>query len=98
MKKKFQIHEKRDSKNFSGKMTPGSGSKSIKGDVQTDDLLIECKCTEKSQYILKKEVLQKLKSQAFNIGKTPILSLEICDEKWMLIEANFLHNLLEELK
>lgn len=94
--KKWEKQEKRDNKNFGGRMTIGSGNKVIKGDSQTNELLIECKCTEKNQYILKKEVLQKLQAQAFEIGKIPILSLDINNECWSMVETNFLQDILRK--
>jgi hypothetical protein len=95
MKKKFKKHEKRDAKNFNCYQTISSGNKWQKGDCINNDIMVECKCTEKDQYILKKEVLMKLKNQAFDVDKIPVLSLDINNECWSMIETYKLQELLE---
>ena len=85
--------EKRLAKSLGGRRTPGSGSKAIKGDVQTRDELVEAKTTAKSQYTLKLEDLQKLERQALGAGKRPVLAIELNNQakvdllnrEWVLI-------------
>lgn len=72
--------------------TINSGALSFdKGDLKTDDYLIECKYTEKKGYRITKKILQKLWDEAFDSNKLPKLIIEIEDEscRWLLnIEIN----------
>ena len=64
--------EKKVAKAVSGKKVANSGATSFnKGDVVTDDWLIECKtCTSpKSSFSIKKEWLEKNKEEAFAMRK-----------------------------
>ena len=64
--------EKTIAKNLQGKTTPNSGATPfIKGDVGTEQFLIEAKtCTKEQQsFSIKKEWLDKLKEEAFAMGK-----------------------------
>ena len=65
--------EKHVAKTLGGKQNVNSGAtKWIKGDVQIDDILIECKTvmTPKNSYTVKKDILQKLNNEAFSMGKS----------------------------
>ena len=65
--------EKKVAKTLHGKQVANSGSTAFnKGDVTTDDWLIECKTkTEPSKsYSIKKEMLEKNKEEAFSMGKS----------------------------
>lgn len=65
--------EKAVSKALGGKQVSNSGATPFyKGDVQTDEWLIECKtttCTEKASFSIKKEWLEKNKEEAFAMRK-----------------------------
>lgn len=68
-----QKQESNVAKLVDGKQTPNSGATPfIKGDVTTKDFIIECKTTmtNKDSYSVKKEVLNKLKSEAFATNKS----------------------------
>jgi hypothetical protein len=55
-----------------GKNTPASGAKEIKGDIRLKGLLrIECKATEKSEYVLTHKVIDKIKEQAHQKSLAP---------------------------
>ena len=67
---------------FSGRLRPGSGSfRPFKGDVITDDYLIECKSTEKQQFVLKKEILLKIEKEAISEGRVPLLVVRFEDKR-----------------
>ena len=91
IKEKSQEQEKQVAKKLGGRTTAASGAlHSDKGDVSTDDFLVECKRTDKAQLSLKKEWLQKIKSEAGM--KTPLLHFEIQEEKWVAMpESWFLY-------
>lgn len=64
--------EKKVAKAVGGKQVANSGATAFaKGDVATDNILIECKtCTEnKKSFSIKKEWLEKNKEEAFAMGK-----------------------------
>lgn len=90
-KHKSTIQEKKVAKEFNGKVTPGSGALSIKGDVSTDKFLIECKTTAKTQYILKLDTLRTITKQADAVRKIPLVLVDLDDEakgfnrSWVLL-------------
>lgn len=57
-----------------------------KGDLKTDDLMIECKYTDKKSYRITTETLQKLWNDALEANKMPILVISIKDgnNSWLL--------------
>lgn len=64
--------EKQVAKTVGGKTVPNSGAiKFGAGDVQTDNILIECKtCVqEKKSFSIKREWLDKNEEEAFSVGK-----------------------------
>lgn len=64
--------EKAVAKAIGGKKTANSGATTFsKGDVTTDNWLIECKTatSEKQSFSIKKEWLKKNKEEAFSMGK-----------------------------
>lgn len=65
--------EKAVAKVLNGKQTPNSGATPFnKGDIITDDFLLECKtCTEsRKSFTIKKEWLDKNKEEAFAMNKS----------------------------
>jgi len=70
--------EKQVAKLIDGKVNANSGAAPFcAGDVVKDNFLIECKTTTKEtkSYSVKKSVLQKIKKEAFEMGKDyPILA------------------------
>ncbi len=66
--------EKKVAKAIGGKQVCNSGATAFnKGDVKTDDWLIECKtttATEKASFSIKKEWLEKNSEEAFAMNKT----------------------------
>jgi hypothetical protein len=64
--------EKKVARAVGGRQTPNSGSTPfIKGDVLTDQFLIECKTVtkEQKQFTIKKEWLDKNKEEAFAMNR-----------------------------
>lgn len=65
--------EKKVAKAVGGRKTANSGATAFsKGDVTTDDMLIECKtCVDnKKSFSIKKAWLEKNKEEAFEMGKS----------------------------
>lgn len=65
--------EKQVAKSIGGKQTPNSGAtKFVKGDILTDNFLIECKTTltPKKSFAIKKEWLEKNRQEMFAMNKS----------------------------
>lgn len=81
-----QKHEKRLEKKLGGKRTAASGAFwSLKGDVRTDDLLIEHKWTGKKQFTIKSDVLEKIITEAIMDGRMPILGVHLNGKDYVLL-------------
>jgi hypothetical protein len=64
-----------------GKNTPASGAKEIKGDIRLKGLLrVECKATEKPEYILTHKVIDKIKEQALTCAELPCVQVDFLGE------------------
>lgn len=93
-------HENRLAKKTGGSRTAGSGAFwSRKGDVRTDDLLIEHKWTGKKSFTLKADVLEKIVTEAVLDGRMPVLGFSLNSRNYVVLdEDDFLairHELLE---
>ncbi len=95
--------EKRTAKEFGGRTTPMSGAGNVKGDVLSDEFLIECKTTSKTQFTVRLDVLAKLVKEAANASKTPLMQIDLDDEgrglnrSWVLIPKDEFLELTERL-
>jgi len=85
-------HENRLAKAVGGGAIAASGAFwSRKGDVRSDDLLIEHKWTGKKQVSVKAEVLEKIVKEAILDGRMPVLGFHVNNENYvMLTEDDFL--------
>ena len=85
-------HEKRLEKAIGGKRNAASGAFwSRKGDVRSDDLLVEHKWTGKKQVTIKSEVLKKITKEAILDSRKPVLGLHLDGENYVvLLEEDFL--------
>ena len=71
-RKYSKAQESRVAKQLNGKRQPNSGATAfMKGDVKTDQFCIECKTamTEKQSMSIKRDWIDKIKEEAFAIGK-----------------------------
>ena len=84
-------HEKRLEKVAGGKRNAASGAFwSRKGDVRTDDLLIEHKWTGKKSVTIRSDVLEKITKEAILDSRTPVLGLHLDGENYVvLLEEDF---------
>jgi len=87
-----QKHEARLAKAFDGKRNAGSGAFwSRKGDVRSDDLLIEHKWTGKASFTVKATVLEKIVKEAILESRMPVLGISLNNENYVLLtEDDFL--------
>jgi hypothetical protein len=79
-------HEKRLEKVAGGQRSAASGAFwSRKGDVRSDDLLIEHKWTGKKQVTIKSEVLKKITTEAILDSRMPVLGLHLDGENYVVL-------------
>jgi hypothetical protein len=97
--KESQKHEKRIAKKIGGSRNAASGALwSRKGDVRSDDLLIEHKWTGKKSFSLKADVLEKIVREAILESRMPVLGVSLNNKNYvLLIEDDFLE-MREKLK
>jgi len=102
LKTKGQIeskkHEKRLAKVIGGSVNAASGAFwSRKGDVRSDDLLVEHKWTGKKQITIKSEVLKKIVTEAILDGRTPVLGIHLDGENYVILTENDYLEMREKL-
>ena len=94
--KPWQASENFWAKILSGQRQPGSGNKSgAPGDVRTQEIrfafedtcLLESKMTEKKSLVIHEGWLKKISNEALHLGRTPLLGLQIGDERWIALPA-----------
>lgn len=90
--KESQKHEKRIAKKIGGSRNAASGAFwSRKGDVRSDDLLIEHKWTGKKQITIKSDVLKKIVREAILDGRMPVLGIHLEEKNYVvLLEDDFM--------
>jgi hypothetical protein len=90
--KQSKKHEARLAKKFDGKRTAASGAFwNRKGDVRTDELLIEHKWTGKASFTVKATVLEKIVNEAILDSRMPVLGISLNNENYiLLLEDDFL--------
>lgn len=90
--KESQKHEKRLAQKLGAKRNAASGAFwSRKGDVRSDDLLIEHKWTGKKQATIKSDVLKKITREAILEGRVPVLGIHLDGENYViLLEDDYL--------
>jgi hypothetical protein len=90
--KQSKKHENRLAKVVGGSRTAASGAFwSRKGDVRSDDLLIEHKWTGKLSFTVKAAVLEKIVKEAIMDSRMPVLGVSLNNENYVLLtEDDFL--------
>ena len=98
-KKQSLKHEKRIAKRVGGKTNAASGAFwSRKGDVRSDDLLIEHKWTGKQQTTIKSEVLKKIIREAILDGRMPVLGIHLDGENYVILTEDDFIEMREKLR
>lgn len=78
MQRMSDRQEKRTAAAHGGRVTPRSGAGWVhKGDVSTEDEVIECKATGKTQITIKAAWLEKVFGEAVRKLKRPVLEIEL---------------------
>ena len=98
IKRKSKKQEARTAKEFSGKTQPASGALAgAKGDVRTEDYLIENKFTDKSYYPLELCIWKKIEKEAIKDSlRIPMMQIDIIDLEVVIMTLNDLSDVLEE--
>ena len=97
--KNSRKHENRIAKRIGGKRTAASGAFwSRKGDVRSEDLLIEHKYTGKKQTTIKSDVLKKIMREAILDGRTPVLGIHLDGEDYVILTENDFIEMREKLR
>lgn len=97
--KQSQKHEKRLAKRIGGSRNAASGAYwQRKGDVRSDDLLIEHKYTGKKQTTIKSEVLKKIMREAILDGRTPVLGIHLDGEDYVILSEHDFIEMREKLR
>lgn len=76
-KKKGREFEKTTKKRYNGRLIPGSGSGTLKEDVEDGDWLIQNKSTKRLSYSVKHEDMEKVRKEAALRGKYPRMDIEL---------------------
>jgi len=102
VKKKSKRQEDRVARKMGGRTQKGSGSVMFhKGDVKTQELLLECKRTDKASMSVKKEWLEKIAKEAVTYDRVPALSIEfdgmakLVEKDWIMVPSSFLKYLMD---
>jgi len=93
--------EKKTAKRLSGRLTPGSGALSAKGDFEYLQWLVENKATEAESLVLKLDWLTKIYGEALAVGREPALSIQFVTGDgsprdrgaWVMIPEKMFRNL-----
>lgn len=80
------LQEKRVAEEVNGRVQIASGSIwTMPSDVRTDDLLIECKTTEKEYYTLNIKTWEKIEKEATKDGlRTPVMSIDTASGRFAI--------------
>lgn len=82
-------HEKRLAKAVGGQRNVASGAFWFrKGDVRSQDLLIEHKWTGKKSFTLQSSVLEKITTEALLDSRTPVLGISLNGVNYVVMDEN----------
>lgn len=89
-KKKINKHEKEIAKRLGGRRVAGSGAFESKGDISTDEFLIDDKSTVGKSITVTKDMLMKINREAREAARVPVLSLSftkmgLAGDTWYMI-------------
>ena len=97
--KQSQKHEKRLAKAVGGKTTAASGAFwSRKGDVRSNDLLIEHKWTGKKTKTIKADELEKITTEAMIDGRTPVFGISLNNKNYVILTEDDFLEMREKLQ
>jgi len=80
------MNNKRKGQKFETKVQKTLNSGSLwfdKGDLKTEDFIIDSKYTEKGSIRITKNMIEKIWNEALESNKFPLLEVGIKDDKWI---------------
>ena len=87
--KQSRKHEDRLAKKIGGSRNAASGAFwSRKGDVRSDDLLVEHKWTGKTQFTVKAVELEKIVKEAILDSRMPVLGFHLNGENYVMLQED----------
>lgn len=85
-KRRSKLQERKAARDFGGSVTVASGNQwHSKGDVRTDNWLIECKTTTKDSYSLNVKTWSKINTEAILENRDPIMEIEFSERGVSLV-------------
>lgn len=88
-KKKWQKHEKQISEIIDGKLTKGSGAGYTKGDIQSEDLFVECKQTNAKSFRVTEQLINKLEKDSFGSKKIPCICVQLGNKRTFYVLPDY---------
>jgi hypothetical protein len=86
--KRSRAQEERGAKLHGGRRRPASGAFDMaKGDMRTDDEMVEYKRTNGKQITIKLDDLEKNRREALVEGRMPLLGFELGGRDYLIVEA-----------
>lgn len=90
--------ERRGARLHGGRTRPASGAfATAKGDVRSDDSLIEYKRTNGNRISITSQQLNKIRTEALSEGRRPLLGFEVGGRDYIIVEAGDYASDQEEL-
>lgn len=84
---KSRRQEQRVAADLDGRPTPASGAFwQYKGDVRSEDYLVEAKRTDKASLSIKRAVWDKIRREALLDGRVPVLAVQIQDRDLAVLD------------
>ena len=88
-KKRSKRQEQRVADRFGGRTTPGSGNGwAQKNDVRTSEISFEMKYTDKKQFTLKADELERGEKHAILDGRDFVFGIEMNGRTWCVISGD----------
>ncbi len=85
--RRSRAQEKRVAKRLGGTVNSGSGNGPWrKGDVRSDDYLVEAKRTDKASWSFKLSEWETIRRSALMEGRTPMICLELGSRRFLIVE------------
>ena len=97
--KQSRKHEDRLAKKVGGSRTAASGAFwSRKGDVRSEELLIEHKWTGKKSFSVKADVLEKIVTEAIIDSRMPVLGISLNNKNYVILTEDDFLEMREKLQ
>ena len=74
-------HEQDTAWRLRGRVTPRSGAGTIKGDVRTGVVRVECKCTSAGSFRVTLDMWERIQEAAAQGGEHPVIEVRFLDGK-----------------